>query len=265
MRKTFHNLLTTALLATAIAGPSSPAAAGETFGLNAQWKFIHATQFQLSNPQCGWNYWSFGHHTISALPGGTCSAPQARANVELPEGSMMTGFHTFYYSSAGSITAYLVRYQTSLANGAPDVVQVGGALNTTKTTGYAVDFKSLGALSGGIATYPIYKTYDPVGTGTERDYQFVVGFPANPSTLGFKGIAIMYQRQIAPAPASAAFDDVPTTHPFFNEVEQLKKSGITLGCGGSNFCPDSPVTRGQMAAFLSRALGLQWDWNTNAP
>ena len=34
-------------------------------------------------------------------------------------------------------------------------------------------------------------------------------------------------------------------------------AGITLGCDpeGILFCPDDPVTRGQMAAFLHRALG----------
>ena len=30
------------------------------------------------------------------------------------------------------------------------------------------------------------------------------------------------------------------------------------GCGSGNFCPDSPLTRRQMAVFLSKALGLHW-------
>jgi len=38
----------------------------------------------------------------------------------------------------------------------------------------------------------------------------------------------------------------------------LAASGVTAGCGGGNFCPDAPVTRAQMATFLSRALGLYW-------
>ena len=39
-------------------------------------------------------------------------------------------------------------------------------------------------------------------------------------------------------------------------IEALAASGITSGCGGTSYCPDNPVTRGQMAAFLVRALGL---------
>ena len=31
---------------------------------------------------------------------------------------------------------------------------------------------------------------------------------------------------------------------------------LTQGCGGGLFCPDAPVTRGQMASFLDRALEL---------
>ena len=53
---------------------------------------------------------------------------------------------------------------------------------------------------------------------------------------------------------------MPTSHPFFPYVEALKASGITGGCSVSPplFCPDSPLTRGQMAAFLAKALGLYW-------
>jgi hypothetical protein len=51
---------------------------------------------------------------------------------------------------------------------------------------------------------------------------------------------------------------VPTNHPFFQFIEALAASRITSGCGGGNFCPDAPVTRGQMAVFLARALGLNF-------
>jgi hypothetical protein len=65
-------------------------------------------------------------------------------------------------------------------------------------------------------------------------------------------------RQVSPAPMTATFTDVPTTHPFFRFVEALFASGITAGCGSGNFCPNDPVTRGQMAVFLAAALGLHF-------
>jgi hypothetical protein len=53
-------------------------------------------------------------------------------------------------------------------------------------------------------------------------------------------------------------NDVPTTHPFFRFIEALAASGITAGCDAGSFCPDDPVTRGQMAVFLVAALGLHF-------
>jgi hypothetical protein len=46
---------------------------------------------------------------------------------------------------------------------------------------------------------------------------------------------------------------------FEVDIEKLASAGITKGCNppiSDRFCPTNPVTRGQMAAFLSRALGL---------
>jgi hypothetical protein len=51
------------------------------------------------------------------------------------------------------------------------------------------------------------------------------------------------------------FLDVPTNHLFYNEIGKLSARGVTVGCGNGNYCPNDPVTREQMAAFIMRALG----------
>ena len=43
---------------------------------------------------------------------------------------------------------------------------------------------------------------------------------------------------------------------FEDDINRLRQAGITTGCGPTTFCGDEPVTRGQMAAFLNRALQL---------
>ena len=43
---------------------------------------------------------------------------------------------------------------------------------------------------------------------------------------------------------------------FEDDINRLRQAGITTGCGTDMFCPDLPVTRGQMATFLNRALQL---------
>lgn len=51
---------------------------------------------------------------------------------------------------------------------------------------------------------------------------------------------------------------------FENDIEKLATAGITKGCGNANtFCPLSNVTRGQMAAFLTR--GLEYERPVVAP
>ncbi|MEA2002240.1 MAG: S-layer homology domain-containing protein [Actinomycetota bacterium] len=55
------------------------------------------------------------------------------------------------------------------------------------------------------------------------------------------------------------FVDVPSAHLFLSDIEWLAATGITRGCNpptNDRYCPDDPVTRGQMAAFLARALDL---------
>jgi hypothetical protein len=45
---------------------------------------------------------------------------------------------------------------------------------------------------------------------------------------------------------------------FRADIGWIEGAGITAGCSGDgeSYCPDAPVTRGQMASFLARALGL---------
>ena len=51
------------------------------------------------------------------------------------------------------------------------------------------------------------------------------------------------------------FTDIGTSI-FVNDIIWLYHSRITSGCSPTTYCPDAPVTRGQMAAFLDRALNL---------
>lgn len=53
----------------------------------------------------------------------------------------------------------------------------------------------------------------------------------------------------------AAFDDTGESL-FVDDIAWLSATGVTRGCGPASFCPEDAVTRGQLAAFLVRALGL---------
>ncbi len=58
---------------------------------------------------------------------------------------------------------------------------------------------------------------------------------------------------LAAVEAAGAFTDVPLGSPFYVAVNTLAHSGTTGGCAPGLFCPDSPVTRGQMAVFLLKS------------
>jgi len=61
----------------------------------------------------------------------------------------------------------------------------------------------------------------------------------------------------APPACAGTFADVPCPSTFANWIEQLAAEQITGGCGGGNYCPLNPNTRGQMAVFITKTFNLQ--------
>lgn len=57
------------------------------------------------------------------------------------------------------------------------------------------------------------------------------------------------------APLSGTFsDDDGNVHEA--NIQAIAQEGVTLGCGGSSYCPSQSVRRDEMASFLARALEL---------
>jgi cytochrome c peroxidase len=56
-------------------------------------------------------------------------------------------------------------------------------------------------------------------------------------------------------PPRGRFGDVSPSSFGAGFIERIAERGITSGCGSGNFCPNDPVTRGQMAVFTIRAMG----------
>jgi len=59
-----------------------------------------------------------------------------------------------------------------------------------------------------------------------------------------------------PPAATGIFGDVPSNHWAAAWIEQLSAEGITGGCGNGNYCPESAVSRDQMAVFLVKTFNL---------
>jgi hypothetical protein len=180
----------------------------------------------------------FGYISIAGCTG---FDTRLGAAVNLPNGAQIRWLDLYYDdSSASDINVDLWEFTGTTS---PSISNIGNVTSSgTPGPGYSATFLS-----------PSFVTVD-----NGNQYVLYVFLANNDSTLKFKSVDIWYRLQMSPGPGTATFNDVGTGHIFFNEIEALFDTGIISGCGGGNYCPGSPVTRGQMAAFLARILGLYW-------
>lgn len=165
------------------------------------------------------------------------------AHPVLPSGAMVTGvdFDVCDSNPVSDVSAAVVTTDRFGQN----LQTVASSVSTSGTPGCVTLFDDLSA--AGLVV-------DNLSSQIILD----IALSSGDATNSFAGATIHYLLQVSPPPATADFADVPTNHPFFQFVEALYHAGITAGCGGGNFCPDNPVTRGQMAVFLAKGLGLQF-------
>jgi hypothetical protein len=177
--------------------------------------------------------------------GVTCATGQCiwLGNVNLPSGAAITSVELSAcdQDSTQEVTFALMR-TTKSPGGPEEIVSFQG-------TGFA---ETPGCTTFGF-TLPTPHTIDNDG------YAYVVDVNASPGIdIQWNQFRIYYRLQTSAPPAAATFADVPVGHPQRRFVEALVSAGVTGGCGGGNYCPDLPVTRGQMAVFLAVALGLHF-------
>ena len=75
--------------------------------------------------------------------------------------------------------------------------------------------------------------------------------PASPVTRAQMAAFLVRAYDIAASDTDAFSDDSSSIHEA--DINALAAAGITGGCAPDRYCPTSPVTRAQMAAFLHRA------------
>ena len=94
-------------------------------------------------------------------------------------------------------------------------------------------------------------TYTPnIGFSGIDTFTYTVQDTAVPPRTSNPGVVTVTVGSAVPI-----FADVPSTHFAFVPIQLMAAAGIAAGCGSGNFCPDNPVTRGQMAVFIESSLG----------
>jgi Leucine-rich repeat (LRR) protein len=84
--------------------------------------------------------------------------------------------------------------------------------------------------------------------------------PDDPVTRGQMAIFIVRAYNLGPASGDFFFDDNGKV--YEDAANRLRQAGLTQGCGPGQYCGDETISRGEMAAFLSRAENLP-DSNTD--
>ena len=124
---------------------------------------------------------------------------------------------------------------------------------------------SMGAYQGIFPDVPATAWYRPY---VERlvELDIVTGYPDGSygplKTVSRAEMAALLVRAIPSAatydPVAGSFTDVPADAWYRQHVEHLYSLGVTVGCNTDplRYCPNDPVRRDHMAAFLTRALGL---------
>ncbi len=185
----------------------------------------------------------------------TSGATDLVAPVRLPSGAKVIYLELDYYDNSASARTFgsltkcpwtgsgCTYYPTSSACGVPGFICSTLAFQSTGVNFVTANLSADNLVVDNFNNQFIALAEPNASDGTERVAGMIVG----------------YILQVSPGPGVATFSDVPTGSTYFKFVEALYASGITAGCGGGNFCPNTPVTRGQMAVFLASALGLQWN------
>ena len=78
--------------------------------------------------------------------------------------------------------------------------------------------------------------------------------PKAPVTRGQMASFLVRSLDLPAITTDAFVDDAASPHQA--DINSLAEAGITEGCGPNMFCPNDPVTRQQMASFLTRAMEL---------
>ena len=107
------------------------------------------------------------------------------------------------------------------------------------------------------ATHPLFQWIQKM-----RDLQITAGCgpttycPDDSVTRGQMAVFIIRARYGATAafdsPPIPLFTDVPASNIFFPWIQEMEQLGITSGCGPTTYCPNDPVTQGQISVFLMR-------------
>lgn len=209
-------------------------------GLYYQYTWVPASNFVVGYP--GNMDMAFNGTTLAMYRfAGDCGGnPEGVfANIRLPSGAYLYQIQYYYRDTSASslgFFAYRVPYNGSIQSMIPVTSSVNG---------------------GTVHNATVNSAYRTIANRNNLYYAWV-NFNAIGQSLELRGARLYWHRQIRPGLGHPFVDIGHLPQLWRDSIAALRASGITSGTSPTTYSPGMNVTRGQMAVFLAKALGLYW-------
>ncbi len=257
-----HPALLAALLATdpelADSGPPPVRAVtldvqsitAQSFGLDTQYKVIPASAFDPDRYDI--QYFRRGPDGYRGLIGAVPNNPWGfGAPLELPNGALIEAICFLLADNSAVADIRVSVWRTEVDLDPEDLELVA---STPADDGY---FTECFEWAPPFLRYRSFADLDHDFIGGYEFWELRIRLNSASDQL-FRGAYVKFRTGTSPAPGSPTYDDVLPGQLIYPYVEAMTAAGITIGCTPDSFCPNAPVTRGQLALMLGRALGLHW-------
>ncbi len=206
----------------------------------------------------------------ASLVSGNTALVNVPPSVTIPQGSSSTAF-TATTSATGVSTPVGITASSAGVN-------VSTTLTVSSPCSYTLTPTSRSFSAGGGSTTvtvsggtgcswtattdsPTWITLQAGGVSGNGNGSFVYSVVANPAAARLGTIAVggtSFKVMEGGSASVVPFTDVTPATAYFDYISLMKSEGISAGCSASPpmYCPDTPVTRAQMAVFLVVALDL---------
>ena len=191
------------------------------------------------------------------ISGAAFAAPRTQTTFSVAGAA---GFETLTWAVTGpggfSASGDGERFSFSPPAGGEYTVTVTATDRGGETLTATVTLAVLGDIAGSLfADEIVWLAQEGITTGCGDGTNFC---PNRPVTRAEMATFLTRALGLESPPQPAGFADVDPDSVHAPSIEALHAASITTGCGdGTNFCPNRPVTRAEMATFLTRALGLE--------
>jgi hypothetical protein len=206
--------------------------------------------------------------SLAKVDGYSMQASAAEAWRDLKAAARAAG-HTLVltstYRSHATQTAVLMKRLTSFSDAAIDYRLRWAAVPgySKHHTGYAIDVTQSGYRFTSFRSTPAYQWLSASNYENAKRHGWIPSYPPEASPQGpqpeaweftYVGADNIWCYGFTPTADNTFCDDRVSV--FEEDIEWMVAEGLTSGCNalGDRFCPNQPVTRAQLAAFLHRAL-----------